>query len=60
MKRFEDIIQDHQLLNTIDNLQYALKYVQRLSDKLTVMQAALDSIGVQDTEMVSPSEGGYG
>lgn len=59
MKRFEDIMQDHSLLQTLEGLQQAIKHVTQLRDKLTIMQAALDAIGMEDADMIPPSQGGF-
>ncbi len=59
MKRFEDIVQDHNMLHTLENLQSAVKQVGQLSDKLTMLQAALDSVGMEEADSIAPSQGGF-
>ena len=59
MKRFEDIMQDHVMLQTLENLEAAVKHVRQLGDKLTIMQAALDAIGMDDADAIPPSQGGF-
>jgi len=60
MKRIDDLLQDHRLLESIDNLERTTKYMRQIGDVGMILQTALDKIGQQEAESVTPSSGGYG
>lgn len=59
MKRLEDIVQDHSMLQTLESLELSVKHMRQLSDKLTILQAALDAVGLEEADDIPPSQGGF-
>jgi hypothetical protein len=60
MKRLDDLVQDHRMIESIENLERSAKHMRQVSDVVSILQTALDSIGMKETEAVTPSNGGYG